>query len=113
MLLIGWDRRSIRAPRHIPDVVQKKTRWMKPSIKARLHSGRCRESDLLLAVKCVVVITVWAVITENRKGHLLYVAINKMANKLVDSNWRSGVCRSFHVIREFDFAAGWRCLPVP
>ena len=37
----------------------------------------------------------------------------KMQNKSVEVNGRGGVCRSFHVIREFDLVAGWRCPPAP
>jgi len=37
----------------------------------------------------------------------------KKANKSVEDNGRGGVCRSFHVVREFDFGSVWRCPPVP
>ena len=36
----------------------------------------------------------------------------KKANKSVEDNGRGGVSRSFHVVREFDRAAAWRCPPV-
>jgi hypothetical protein len=37
----------------------------------------------------------------------------KTPNKAVEVNGRDGVCRSFHVIREFDRVATWRFPPVP
>ena len=37
----------------------------------------------------------------------------KRTNKSVESNGRVVLSWSFHVVREFDLAAGWRFPPVP
>ena len=37
----------------------------------------------------------------------------RMPNKSVESNGRVDLRRCFHVVRDFDLAAKWRCPPVP
>lgn len=41
------------------------------------------------------------------------VCLIEKQNKSVEVNGRGGLCRSFHVVREFDFGSEWRCPPVP
>ena len=46
-------------------------------------------------------------------GRVRLDPLPKRQNKSVESNVRVDLSLSFHVVREFDLAAGWRCPPVP